>query len=110
MRIERSSHGNILVIEAGGRVDRVSAEQLGSFLAYEIDAGGRRMVLDLQRVDSMGQDGLWEMMNALKRVRRADGDLRLAQPSDCVREALSMSGLDEIFRIYETQSDAVASF
>ena len=46
MRIERSSHGNILVIEAGGRVDSASAEQLGSFLAYEIDAGGRSLVLD----------------------------------------------------------------
>lgn len=110
MRIERSSHGNILIIEAGGRVDRLSAEQLGSFLMYEINAGGRKLVLDLQRVDSMGQDGLWEMMSALKRARRADGDLRLAQPSDRVREALEMSGLDEIFRIYESQADAVASY
>jgi len=54
MRIERSSRGSILVIEAGGRVDSVSAEQLGSFLSYEIDAGGRKLVLDLQRVESMG--------------------------------------------------------
>ena len=110
MRIERSSHGNILVIEAGGRVDSVSAEQLGSFLKYEIDNGSRFLVLDLQRVDSMGQDGLWEMVSALKRARRAQGDLRLAQPSDRVRDALEMSGLDEIFRVYESQADAVDSF
>lgn len=110
MRIERSRHGNISVIEAGGRVDRASAEQLGSFLAYEIDNGGRNLVLDLQRVDSMGQDGLWEMMSALKRARRAEGDLRLAQPSDRVLEALEMSGLDEIFRIYESLAAAIASY
>ena len=110
MRLERSSHGNILIIEAGGRVDRISAEQLGAFLSYEIEAGGRSLVLDLQRVDSMGQDGLWELMSALKQVRRARGDLRLAQPSDRVREALEMSGLDELFRIYESQADAVASY
>ncbi len=110
MRLERSSYGNILVIAAGGRVDRVSAEQLGSFLTYEIDAGGRHLVLDLQRVESIGQDGLWEMMSALKRLRRAQGDLRLAQPSDRVRDALEMTGLDDIFRIYESQSDAVASY
>ena len=98
MRIERSIHGSISVIEAGGRVDRLSAEQLGSFLSYEIDAGGRQLVLDLQRVDSMGQDGLWEMMSALKRVRRADGDLRLAQPSDRVREALRAIDAQGVFR------------
>ncbi len=110
MRIERSRHGNILVIEAGGNVDRISAEQLGSFLQYEIEAGKRFLVLDLQSVTNLGQDGLWEMVSALKRVRRAKGDLRLAQPSDCVRDALEMSGLDEIFRVFESQADAVSSF
>ncbi len=110
MQIDRSSHGNILVIEAAGRVDSVSAEQLGSFLKYEIDSGCRYLVLDLQRVESMGQDGLWEMVSALKSARQARGDLRLAQPSDRVRDALEMSGLYEIFRVYTSQADAVASF
>ena len=110
MRIERSRHGNILVIEAGGNIDRISAEQLGSFLQYEIEAGKRFLVLDLQSVTNLGQDGLWEMVNALKRIRRAKGDLRLAQPSDRVRDALEMSGLDQIFRVFESQADAVASF
>ena len=110
MRLERSSHGNILVVEAGGNIDRISAEQLGSFLRYEIETGKRYLVLDLQAVDSMGQDGLWEMATALKQVRRSRGDLRLAQPSDRVRDALEMSGLDEIFRIFDSLADAVASY
>ena len=110
MRLERSRHGNILVIEAGGNIDSVSAEQLGSFLQYEIEAGKRYLVLDLQRVDNIGHDGLWEMATALKRARRSRGDIRLAQPSDRVREAIEMSGLDQLFRIFESQADAVASY
>ena len=110
MRLERSFHGNILVVEAGGNIDSVSAEQLGSFLQYEIEAGKRYLVLDLKSVDSIGQDGLWEMATALKRARACRGDLRLAQPSDRAREAIEMSGLDQIFRIFESQADAVASY
>ncbi|MYD10945.1 MAG: STAS domain-containing protein [Chloroflexi bacterium] len=110
MRLQRSSHGNILVVEAGGAIDSASAEQLGSFLQYEIDAGKRYLVLDLQGVDKLGQDGLWEMVTALKHARRSRGDLRLSQPSDRAREAIEMSGLDQIFRIYESQADAVASY
>lgn len=110
MRIERSRHGNILVVEAGGNVDRTSAEQLGAFLQYEIESGKRFLVLDLQSVSNMGQDGLWEMATALKRARRARGDLRLAQPSDRVRDALEMSGLDQIFRVFDTLADALASY
>ena len=110
MRLERARHGNILVIEAGGSIDRRSAEQLGSFLQFEIQAGKRFLVLDLQSVTSMGQDGLWELAAALKRVRHARGDLRLAQPSDRVRDALEMSGLDQLFRIFDSLADALASF
>ena len=79
-------------------------------MQYEIDAGKRYLVLDLQSVDKLGQDGLWEMVAALKQARRSRGDLRLARPSDRAREAIEMSGLDQIFRIYESQADAVASF
>ncbi len=110
MRLERSIHGNILVVEAGGNIDSVSAEQLGSFLQFEIEAGKRYVVLDLKGVDKIGQDGLWEMATALKRARFCRGDLRLAQPSDRAREAIELSGLDQIFRIFESQADAVASF
>ncbi len=110
MRLHRSHHGNILVVEAGGNVDSVGAEQLGSFLQYEIEAGKRYLVLDLQAVDKLGQDGLWEMVTALKRARRSSGDLRLAQPSDRAREAIELSGLDQIFRVFESQADAVASY
>lgn len=110
MRLERSIHGNILVVEAGGNINSTSAEQLGSFLEYEIETGKRYLVLDLQGVDKVGQEGLWEMVAALKRARSCRGDIRLAQPSDRVREALEMSGLDQIFRIFESQADAVASY
>ena len=110
MRLERSRHGNILVVEAGGNIDSISAEQMGAFLQFEIEAGKRYLVLDLGGVDSIGQDGLWEMATALKHARRAKGDIRLAQPSDRVREAMEASGLDQIFRIFESQAEAVASF
>ncbi len=110
LRIERSSYGNILIVEAGGRLDRAGAEQLGAFLRYEIEAGRLQLVLDLQKLDFMGLDGLWELMTALKKARQARGDLRLAQPSDRAREAIEMAGLDTIFQIYDSQADALASF
>jgi anti-sigma B factor antagonist len=67
-------------------------------------------VLDLSHVDFMSSAGLREMVNSLKSARKASGDLRLAQPSDRVREVLEMAGLDTIFRIYSTQADAIDSY
>ena len=110
LRIDCSSHGTITLVEASGSLDGSGAEQLASFLRSEFETHRKLVVLDLQHLDFVGKDGLWELMTALKRARRADGDLRLAQPTERTREVLAMSGLDEIFRIYETQAEAVASF
>ena len=105
-----SGQGQVTLIQVQGRVDSMTANQLGEALTKEIDGGNINVVLDLSSVDYMSSAGLRELVTALKKAKRATGDLRLAQPSDRVREVLEMAGLDTIFRIYTSQSEAVGSF
>jgi anti-sigma B factor antagonist len=105
-----SGQGQVTLIQVQGRVDSMTANQLGEALTKEIDGGNINVVLDLSSVDYMSSAGLREIVTALKKAKRATGDLRLAQPSDRVREVLEMAGLDTIFRIYTSQAEAVGSF
>lgn len=100
----------VTLVEVSGRVDSMNASELGVALANEIDSGRNLLVLDLAGVDYMSSAGLRELVNSLKRAKRSTGDLRLAQPSERVREVLEMAGLDTIFQIFETQTEAVGSF
>ncbi|MCI0711706.1 MAG: STAS domain-containing protein [Chloroflexi bacterium] len=100
----------VLLIEVSGRVDSTTADQLGKALNDAIDEGQSQLVLDLSRVDYMSSAGLRELVSALKRLQRGRGDLRLAALSERVEEVLELAGLDEIFKIYETQVEAVGSF
>jgi len=100
----------VTLVQVHGRVDSMNANQLGEALSGEIDDGHTRLVLDLSGVDYMSSAGLREIVNALKKVKRATGDLRIAQPSERVREVLEMAGLDTIFHIYATQVEAVGSY
>lgn len=100
----------VTLIEVNGRVDSMNANQMGEELLKQIRDGKVRLVLDLSSVDYMSSAGLREIVTALKSVKRASGDLRIAQPSDRVREVLEMAGLDTIFRIYPTLSEAIASY
>jgi anti-sigma B factor antagonist len=100
----------VTLVEVSGRVDSMNANELGVALANEIDGGRTLIVLDLAGVDYMSSAGLRELVNSLKRAKKATGDLRLAQPSERVREVLEMAGLDTIFQIFETQTEAVGSF
>jgi anti-sigma B factor antagonist len=101
---------NATVVEISGRIDSMSAHEFGDALSTPINDKHTEIVLDLAGVEYMSSAGLREIVAALKKLRRASGDLRIAQPSDRVLEVLEMAGLDTILQIYETQSDAVASF
>lgn len=100
----------VTLIEVTGRVDGLSAEELRQRLAEEIQRGANRVVLDLSQVSYMSSAGLRELVAAYRRLHEHGGDLRLAQPSSRVQDVLEMSGLDTIFQIFSTQSDALGSY
>lgn len=108
--INVSGKEHVTLVEVSGRVDSMNASQLGEALANEVESGNTQLVLDLSKVDYMSSAGLRELVASLKKVKRASGDLRIAQPSERVREVLEMAGLDTIFHIYPTQLDAISSY
>lgn len=110
MEIQVMGNGAATVLAARGRIDSMSAGHLGEALNSEIASGKTLLVLDLSGVDYMSSAGLRELVNALKKVKRVNGDLRLAQPSRRVREVMEMAGLDTIFLIFETSAEAVESY
>lgn len=101
---------DVILFEVSGRVDSVSAINLGEALTREIATGKVQIVVDLSNVDYMSSAGLREIVSAYKKVRQQGGDLRLAQPSYRVQEVLELSGLDTIFQIFPSQLDAVGSY
>lgn len=104
------SENNVTVVEISGRIDSMNANQFGEALLGEIESGNTQLVLDLSSVDYMSSAGLREIVSALKKVKRNQGDLRIAQPSERVLEVLEMAGLDTILQIFPTQDDARKSY
>ncbi|MEP0764203.1 MAG: STAS domain-containing protein [Chloroflexota bacterium] len=110
MEISTSDMKRVQLFEVIGRVDSTNAAELGSAMDKSVDDGKTNLVLDLGGVEYMSSAGLREMVRVLKRVKRTGGDLRIANPSERVREVLELAGLDSIFEIYPTQVEAVGSF
>lgn len=110
MEINVSEMKRVQLFEVVGRVDSNNAGTLGSALDKSIEDGKSNLVLDLGGVEYMSSAGLREMVRVMKVVKKKGGDLRIANPSDRVREVLELAGLDSIFEIYPTQVEAVGSF
>ena len=112
LEINVADHNPVTLVEVSGRVDSMNANQFGEALGEQIEDGHIYLVLDLSSVEYMSSAGLREIVTSLKKAKKAQGkgDLRLAQPSQRVREVLEMAGLDTIFRIYETVTEAINSY
>lgn len=110
MEINTSEMRRVQLFEVIGRVDSTNATELGNAMDKAVDDGKSNLVLDLSGVEYMSSAGLREMVRVLKRVKRVGGDLRIANPSERVREVLELAGLDSVFEIYPTQVEAVGSF
>jgi anti-sigma B factor antagonist len=110
MDVTVSEMRRVTLLEVSGRIDSTNATQFGDTLSSQIDAGRYQLVIDLSTVEYISSAGLREMVAALKKVKQFNGDLRIATPSERVREVMELAGLNSIFQIFPTQVEAVGSY
>jgi len=105
-----SVYENASLVEVAGRIDSMTAGQFGEGITAPIDEGYTNVVLDLAHVEYMSSAGLREIVSALKKAKRAGGDIRISQPSVRVLEVLEMAGLDTIVQIFGSPDEAIDSY
>ena len=71
---------------------------------------GNRVAADMREVSFLDSSVLGVFVWALKNLREAGGDLRLFGLTGFVARVFDITGLDQAFKIYDTESEAVASF
>ena len=101
MKLHTKELGNgILVIHLDGKLNMIHAPHLRTLIDSHIAAGNNRISLDLTNVDFIDSSGLGALINALKVTRQADGDLRIAAPTEQVKLILGLTNLDRVMKIY----------
>jgi anti-sigma B factor antagonist len=110
MQTAHHEEGAVSIVAVTGRVDSSTAPELEAALKKLVEAEKTQLVLDLKDVEYMSSAGLRAMVSTLKAVKRVNGDLRVASPSDRVNEVLRLAGLSSIFAIYSSREDAVKSY
>jgi len=73
-----------------------------------IDAGGRKVIIDLSKVDYVSSAGLLALDAASGRMHAAGGSLMLCGLTEPVRLALDLSGLLPHFSVESSRDVAVA--
>lgn len=94
-------------MQIAGEIDLHSAPQVRNHIDTRLNGGQTQIAVDLSNVDFIDSTGLAALISGRKQATEASGALVLVAPTDPVKRALSVTGLDKVFDMYESL-DAVS--
>ena len=99
----------IAVIDVRGEIDISTAPPLRELLIDLVSQGSYQLVVNLDKVGFLDSTGLGVLVGGLRRVRAHDGSLDLVCTQPRILKIFRITGLTEVFGIYETVDQAIAA-
>ena len=99
----------IEVIDVQGEIDIYTAPRLRELLIDLAVKGSCQLVVNLDKVGFLDSTGLGVLVGGLRRVRAHDGSLDLVCTQPRILKILKITGLTEVFGIYQTSDQAIAA-
>lgn len=96
-----------LVIRATGKLDSETNQYFFDCVKDEIEAGNKKIVINLYGLGYISSVGLGSLARASSRSAKAGGEIYLARIESQVLEVLRMVRFDKIFHIYDTEHEAI---
>jgi anti-sigma B factor antagonist len=92
-----------------GEIDMYTAPRLRELLIDLVSKGSYQLVVNLDKVGFLDSTGLGVLVGGLRRVRAHDGSLDLVCTQQRILKIFRITGLTEVFGIYETVDQAIAA-
>ena len=108
-----SHHKDIRVVEfTNNRIlDEANIAEIGQGLNVLIDERPNpKLLLDFSTVDHLSSAALGMLINANKRVKERNGQLRLTNIKPNIFEVFVITKLNKLFRILPTRAEGLSSF
>ncbi len=110
MEILERKTGNVGIISLSGRLDAYSANDVEAKLNSMIDAAQVQLVVSLKEVEYISSSGLRVLLAGLKKVKKQQGDIRLACLKPYIKEVFDIVGFTPLFKIFDKEEDAINSY
>lgn len=110
MNIERKDIGNVSILRLAGDIDEAGLDVVRTAL-YELLAEGRhRIVVNLSGVRFISYIGIGVLVEALRKRRALNGDIKLVGMNLYAQRLFRMVGVSALFDAYESETQAIGHF
>ena len=86
------------------------AEDFRNFVQNDIEAGWKKIIIDMKTCEFMDSTFLGVLVNSLKQSEKSNGSLKLASVHDDAQAILDITRISAIFKIYPDKEEAIKSF
>ncbi len=117
LTVTSREQAGITFVKMQGSLSATTAEQGNQEMAKIIEAGAKKIVVNLADVDYISSGGIRVLILAGKHLNNVQGEMKIAGAKGMVKEALQASGFDLLSRVYgesiqlcNTEEEATAAF
>ncbi len=111
MQIDERRVGEVVILDLKGKLTLGDGDELlRSKINGLVQAGQKRIVLNLGEVPYIDSAGLGEVVRSYTTVKNHEGVLKLLSLTKRIQDLLAITKLLTVFDTYETETDAVVSF
>lgn len=110
MNIIERTLNDVTVLDLEGNLALEGNKQFRQHVADIIDAGARKLIVNMARVKYMDSSGLGELISCYTTLQRVSGRIKLLHLSDRLKYLLVLTKLNSVFETFDSEPAAVASF
>ena len=111
MKIVVRNEQGVTILSLKGKITiGVGDVALRTAVNEALEAGARNILLELAGVTTVDSSGIGEMVNAFTTVTNRGGQLKLVSLPSKVSDILQITQLITVFEVFESESEALASF
>ncbi|MBV8518496.1 MAG: STAS domain-containing protein [Acidobacteria bacterium] len=110
MIVEKKHLDNFTILYVEGLIKLgESAEFFSSALENVLKNDSTNVIVDFTKIDYIDSTGIGELVGYLGKFTSQNRKLILVNPSERIQKLLKLAKLDAVFKIYDTEDEAVSS-
>ena len=111
MKIEMRTVGDIRILDCSGKITLGEGTMTVRNTVRDIlKNNGKKIILNLADVSYIDSSGIGELVSTYTTVTNNGGQLKLLNLTKKIQELLTITKLVTVFQVFNSESEAVASF
>ena len=104
--VRQSASAEIGILKIAGDLDIMTSPRLSEEIQRQLERGAVNIIVNLAGVRFMDCSGLRVLLEGLVSTQTRGGSLILISPPDLIMKLLRITGLNRLFKVYETEEEA----